>query len=134
MPAFDDAATIPSPPEEVWKILYDPARLPEWMAGVGSVSDVRDAAERTDFTLYPEGYPDFPMAQQIRASGDGHRITVSCLVSFLEFEWTLEEADGDATRLRVHVEIPEAEAHRLEDQRAAVRESLERLATVAPRG
>ena len=40
MPSFDDTAVIDSPPEEVWKLLYDPARFPEWMRGVGSVTDV----------------------------------------------------------------------------------------------
>jgi uncharacterized protein YndB with AHSA1/START domain len=134
MPAFDDATVIDSPPEEVWKWLHDPARLPEWMAGVGSVQDVRPQDGATDFTLYPEGYPDFPMAQQLTTSADNRRVTVSCQVSFLEFAFTLEEADGDRTQVSVHVEIPEAEAHRLADQRAAVRASLEQLATVAPRG
>ena len=133
MPSFDDAAVIDSAPEDVWKLLYDPARIPEWMIGVGSVTDVRAAADGADFTLYPDGYPDFPMPQRIRTSRNHRRVTVSCQVSFLEFEWTLAEADDDRTRLAVHVELPEAEAHRLDDQRAAVRASLERLATVAPR-
>jgi len=134
MPSFDDDALIESPPEEVWKLLHDPTRLGEWMHGIGSVADVRQADGGADYTLYPEGYPDFPMAQRLRTSRDGRRVVVSCLVSFLEFAWTLEEADGERTRLAVHVELPEAEAHRLDDQRAAVRASLERLATVAPRG
>lgn len=134
MPAFDDAAVIDSPPEEVWKLLHDPARLKEWMHGVGSVTDVRATDGGADYTLYPEGYPDFPMAQRIRSSGDRRRVTVSCQVSFLEFDWTLEESDGERTRLAVHVELPEEEAHRLDGQRAAVRASLERLAKVAPRG
>ena len=132
MPSFDDGAVIDSPPEEVWKLLHDPGRLPEWMDGVGSVEDVRAADGGREFTLYPEGYPDFPMAQRLTTTRDHRRVTVSCHVSFLEFAWTLEEADGDRTRLGVHVELPEAEAHRLADQRAAVRASLERLATVAP--
>jgi uncharacterized protein YndB with AHSA1/START domain len=134
MPSFDDGAVIDSPPEEVFKLLYDPARLPEWMVGVGSVTDVTGTDGGAEYTLYPEGYPDFPMGQAVRASRDRRRVTVSCHVSFLEFAWTLEEADEDRTRLGVHVEIPEAEAHRLADQRARVRASLERLATVAPRG
>ena len=134
MPSFDDAAVIDSAPEEVWKLLYDPARFPEWMRGVGSVTDVHVTPGGSEFTLFPEGYPDFPMPQRMRSSGDHRRVTVSCQVSFLEFEWTLEEADDARTRLAVHVELPEAEAHRLPDQRAAVRASLERLATVAPRG
>lgn len=134
MPAFDDTAVIDSPPEEVWKLLHDPGRMPEWMEGIGTIADVRAADGGADFTMYPEGYPDFPMAQQVRTSGDHRRVTVSCLISFLEFEWTLEAAHDERTRLAVHVELPEEEAHRLDDQRAAVRASLERLATVAPRG
>lgn len=133
MPGFDDGVMIPSPPEEVFKLLYDPVRLPEWMDGVGSIDDVRRTGAATDFTLYPEGYPDFPMAQRIESSADHRRVTVSCQVSFLEFAWTLEDTDP-GTRVSVHVELPEAEAHRLPDQRAAVRASLERLATAAPRG
>jgi hypothetical protein len=74
------------------------------------------------------------MAHRLRASGDHRRVTVSCQVSFLEFEWTLEEADGERTRLAVHVELPDAEAHRLDDLRVAIHASLGRLATVAPRG
>ena len=30
MPSFSDSTTTPSPPEEVWKILYDPSRFPHW--------------------------------------------------------------------------------------------------------
>jgi uncharacterized protein YndB with AHSA1/START domain len=134
MPGFDDAAVIDTTPEEVWKLLHDPDRLGEWMEGVGSIEDVRATGDGADFTLYPDGYPDFPMAQRIRTWSDHRRVTVSCQVSFLEFDWTLEEADGERTRLAVHVELPPAEAHRLEDQRAAVRASLERLAAVAPSG
>ncbi len=134
MPAFDDSVLIDSPPEEVFKLLHDPARLPDWMDGVGSVDDVRAAEDGADFTLYPEGYPEFPMAQSVRATGDGRRVTVSCHVSYLEFAWTLEEAAGNRTHVHVRVEIPEREAHRLDDQRRAVRASLDRLATVAPRG
>ena len=47
-------------------------------------------------------------------------MTVSCQVSDLVFEWRLEEEPGGGTRIAVHVEIPEAEAHRLDGQRAAV--------------
>ena len=82
--------------------------------------------------MYPEGYPDFPMPQELRTSGDGHRLTISCLVSYLVFEWRLEAA-GDGTRIAVHVEIPEEEAHRLDTQRGAVSASLRSLATLAAR-
>ena len=126
MPTFDDSATSAAPVEEVWKLLYDPTRFPEWWAGVETVE--RDSAD--GFTMYPQGYPDFPMPQSMRTDGDGHRLTVSCQVSYLVFEWRLEALD-DGTRIAVHVDIPEEEAHRLDTQRGAVSASLRSLAALA---
>jgi len=83
-----------------------------------------------EYTMYPEGYPDFPMAQLLDTRRDEQRVTVSCLVSDLRFEWRLEPA-GAGTRITVDVEIPEAEAHRLEQQREVIQGSLRRLAEVA---
>jgi uncharacterized protein YndB with AHSA1/START domain len=125
LPTFDDNTTTSAPVEEVWKLLYDPTRFPEWWAGVETVEVGGDG-----FTMYPRGYPDFPMPQQLRTDGDGHRLTVSCLVSYLVFEWRLEAVDT-GTRIAVHVEIPEEEAHRLATQRGAVSASLRSLATLA---
>jgi uncharacterized protein YndB with AHSA1/START domain len=127
MPEFSDSAQTPAPPEEVWKLLYDPARFPEWWAGVETV-------EPSDggYTMYPQGYPDFPMPQQFETSSDGRGVKISCLVSDLRYEWRLEEADG-GTRIVVEVEIPEQEAHRLDTQRGAVARSLANLAALASR-
>ena len=58
------------------------------------------------------------MPQNLRTDADGKRVTVPCLVSDLVFAWQLEPLE-DGTRIAVHVEIPEAEAFRLDDQRAA---------------
>jgi uncharacterized protein YndB with AHSA1/START domain len=126
LPTFDDSTTTTAPVEEVWKLLYDPSRFPEWWEGVATIEPNGPA----DFTLYPKGYPDFPMPQQLRAEGDSHRLTISCLVSYLVFEWRLETL-GDGTRIAVHVEIPEEEAHRLEGQRGVVSASLRSLAALA---
>jgi uncharacterized protein YndB with AHSA1/START domain len=123
VPSFHDSATSPSPPEEVWKLLYDPARFPDWWAGIETV-EIKDGPE---YTMYPDGYPDFPMAQLLDTQSDQHRVTVSCLVSDLRFEWQLEP-EGDGTLITVDVEIPEAEAHRLDGQREVIRLSLQRLA------
>jgi uncharacterized protein YndB with AHSA1/START domain len=131
MPTFDDAATTAAPPEEVWKVLYDPTRFPEWWRGVATVEPAAPESGG-DFTMYPDGYPDFPMPQSLRADADGRRVTISCLVSDLVFEWRLEPLDGDeGTRIAVHVEIPEAEAHRLDGQRDVVSASLRALAALA---
>ena len=131
MPTFDDSTTTSAPVEEVWKLLYDPARLVEWMDGIERV-EPHGTDGKGDVTIWPDGYPDFPMPQTLRTDSDGHRVTISCLVSDLVFEWQLEplEAD-DGTRISVHVEIPEEEAARLDDQRSAVSASLRSLAEMA---
>jgi uncharacterized protein YndB with AHSA1/START domain len=126
MPSFHDTASSPAPPEEVWKLLYDPARFPDWWAGVETV----EVGGEGEYTMYPDGYPDFPMAQLLDTQREEQRVTVSCLVSDLRFEWRLE-ARGEGTLITVDVEIPEAEAQRLESQRALIGESLRALARIA---
>jgi uncharacterized protein YndB with AHSA1/START domain len=128
MPSFHDSADTPAAPEEVWKLLYDPARFPDWWAGIGTV-DVKADGE---YTMYPDGYPDFPMAQLLETKRDQQRVTVSCLVSDLCFEWRLEPLAGErGTRISVDVEIPEAEAERLDAQRDVISASLTKLARLA---
>jgi uncharacterized protein YndB with AHSA1/START domain len=129
MPTFDDSATTAAPVEDVWKLLYDPSRFPDWWEGVETVEPAGHEA-RGDFTIYPAGYPDFPMPQALRATADGRGVTVSCLVSDLVFEWKLEPLE-EGTRIGVHVEIPEREAHRLDAQRGVVSASLRSLAALA---
>jgi uncharacterized protein YndB with AHSA1/START domain len=139
MPSFDDTTVTQAPPEEVWKILYDPYRFPEWWTGIETVEHAEKkatvSADDTDYTIYPTGYPDFPMPQSMRTVSSERRVVVSCLVSDLRFEWTLEPlADGLETRIGVHVDIPEAEAHRLEGQREAISTALAGLADLAAAG
>jgi Polyketide cyclase / dehydrase and lipid transport len=126
MPAFHDTAVSPAPPEEVWKALYDPRRFPDWWVGIETVEAVRDGG----YTAYPDGYPDFPMAQLLRTDQQGRKVVISCLVSDLRFEWRLS-AEGVGTRIDVDVEIPEHEAARLETQRECIAKSLRKLAAVA---
>jgi Polyketide cyclase / dehydrase and lipid transport len=129
MPTFDDSTLADAPVEEVWKLLHDPARMVDWLDGVERIEPTGHEG-RGDVTLYPDGYPDFPMPQNLRTDGDGRRVTISCLVSDLVFEWRLE-ALGEATRIAVHVEIPEREAFRLDGQREAISASLRSLAALA---
>jgi uncharacterized protein YndB with AHSA1/START domain len=126
MPSFNDSVTSEAPPEEVWKLLYDPARFPDWWTGIDAV-EIRDQGE---YILYPAGYPDFPMPQLLDTQRDQNRVTVSCLVSDLRFEWRLEP-NGDGTLVTVDVEIPDTEAHRLDNQREIVHTSLTRLSQLA---
>jgi uncharacterized protein YndB with AHSA1/START domain len=130
MPSFHDNAQTSAPPEEVWKLLYDPSRFPEWWAGIATVEV--GAGEDGKYTIYPDGYPDFPMAQLLDTAREQHRVTVSCLVSDLRYDWTLEPLEsGVGTRISVDVEIPEAEAARLEDQKRTIGASLANLAKLS---
>jgi Polyketide cyclase / dehydrase and lipid transport len=129
MPAFHDSADAQAPPEEVWKLLYDPSRFPDWWAGIGTV-EVGDGDG--SYTMYPAGYPDFPMAQLLDTAREQQRVTVSCLVSDLRFVWSLEPlTDINGTRITVDVEIPEQEAARLDAQRETIRVSLANLAALS---
>jgi uncharacterized protein YndB with AHSA1/START domain len=126
MPSFHDTVTSAAPPEDVWKLLYDPSRFPDWWTGIGTI-EVKDGGE---YTMYPDGYPDFPMAQLLDTHREQQRVSVSCLVSDLRFEWRLKP-DGEGTLVTVDVEIPDTEAHRLETQREVIRTSMQRLAQLA---
>jgi hypothetical protein len=126
MPTFDHAVVSSAAPEEVWKLLYDPARFPEWWAGIGSVA----TGGTGDYTMFPDGYPDFPMPQTLEISQENGSVKISCLVSDLCFDWRLRPS-GTGTEISVHVEIPDSEAHRLDTQRDIIRQSLIRLADLA---
>jgi uncharacterized protein YndB with AHSA1/START domain len=128
MPSFHDSAVTAADAQEVWKLLYDPARFPDWWAGIGAVEKDSEAGS---YTMYPAGYPDFPMAQLLDSAREEGRVTVSCLVSDLRFEWALEPLASGGTRISVDVEIPEAEAARLADQRETIRASLAKLAELS---
>jgi uncharacterized protein YndB with AHSA1/START domain len=104
MPSFADTGPSPAPPEEVWKLLCDPSRFPDWWPGADSL--------------------------EVRSVRDGNRLVISCQVSGVRFEWRLEP-DNDGTRIDVLVDIPEEEAFRVDEQREEVRASLVRLAEVA---
>ena len=127
MPTFADVTTSTAPVEEVWKLLYDPSRFPEWWEGMETVP----SRARTGSRCTHAAIRTFRCHRHCPSDDDGHRVTISCLVSYLVFEWRLEPTPQDGTRIEVHVEIPEAEAHRLDTQREGVSASLRSLAALA---
>jgi uncharacterized protein YndB with AHSA1/START domain len=129
MPGFALSAGCGAPVEEVWKLLFDPSRFPQWWAGVETVR----AGPPGEFTLWPTGYPDFPMPQKLEVDRAGERITISCQVSDIEIVWQLAE-DGAGTSIHVRVSLPEHEARRLDGQRQLIGESLRRLTELAEAG
>jgi len=117
VPEFTIRAVCRSPAEEVWKLLYDPHRFSEWWCGTERVEGVAgDSAIR-----YMAEWPDFPYPTRVTARSDGTRVMISCLVSDIVQEWTLEP-DQRGCVVRLRVEVPATEAARL----ASVRDELER--------
>lgn len=129
MPGFEQTARCRAPAEEVWKLLYDPARFPEWWAGVERVEGTGggDTVHR-----YTGAWPGFAYPTRVSGDRDGSRVTVSCLLSDILHEWTLEPA-AEGCLVRLRVEIPVDEADRLEAVRAELLASLPRLVRSAER-
>lgn len=128
MPSFSRTITTTGPVEEVWKLLHDPSRFPEWWEGIETVQVREVGSGETAYTMWPDGYPDFPMDQRLEQSPG--RVTISCLVSDLMFTWQLQEA-ASGTAIAVTVELPEREAHRVPTQERLVEASLGTLARLA---
>ena len=127
MPAFEETAVCRAPAEEVWKLLHDPARFPEWWAGVERVDVSGDGVAR-----YMEEWPDFAYPTRISESLEGGRVTVSCLLSDISHNWALSPAESGC-RVEVRVEVPDAEAGRMEAAREEMRASIPRLVAAAER-
>jgi uncharacterized protein YndB with AHSA1/START domain len=126
MPGFTMTRRTRAPVEEVWKLLFDPTRFPEWWAGMETVH----VDDSDTYTMWPDGYPDFPMPQRLRTDRAAGKITISCQVSDIDVTWQLS-ATADGTAVSVNVELPEAEAHRLHGQREMIAASLQALADLA---
>jgi uncharacterized protein YndB with AHSA1/START domain len=127
VPDFTLSAACAAPPEEVWKLLHDPARFPEWWAGLDRVERAPGAEEET---FYRSAWPDFAYPTRVAARQEGRTIIVSCQVSHVDQEWVLEP-DGAGCRVQVRVSYPEAEAARLEQFRQEAAGSLPRLVALA---
>jgi uncharacterized protein YndB with AHSA1/START domain len=126
MPGFTLSASCRAPIEEVWKLLFDPARFPDWWAGIQTVR--KDAPGQ--FTQWPTGYPDFPMPQKLKVDQVNERVTISCQISDIDIVWQLAE-NGTGTAIRVTVSLPDREAHRLDGQHQIIEESMRHLTALA---
>lgn len=126
MPTFTMTATCRAPAEEVFKLLWDPNRFPDWWAGMARVETGADG----EVTRYMAEWPDFAYPTTVRCGREGSRVTISCLLSDIAQEWTLEP-HPEGCEVRVRVDVPDAEAARTDAQRAEVGASLDRLVTLA---
>ena len=125
---FDDSARSEAPPEDVWKILYDPARFTEWWEGMETTS-----VGEGEFTLQQVGVPELQIPNRLEVRDEGSAVVISCLLHDFVYDWRLESLDGGkATRISVQVAIPDEKAERFEaHQRAMIGASVRRLARIA---
>jgi uncharacterized protein YndB with AHSA1/START domain len=126
MPEFTLTGEAHAPVEEVWKLLFDPSRFPEWWAHVDAVR-VGSAGEHM---VWYDGSPDFPMPRRLRADRVEGRVSISCQVSDIDFSWQLAE-HGDGTQITARVELPAAMAYLFDEQRETIATSLTNLAELA---
>ena len=127
MVTFDEQAVCTAPAEEVFKLLWDPTRYAEWWAGMARSEVAGDEVVR-----FMEAWPDFPYPTRVDASRETGCVAISCLLSDIVHEWRLEPHPAGCL-VAVHVELPDAEAHRLEDQQREIGASLTGLVSAAER-
>ena len=125
MPAFEQSTVCRAPAEEVWKLLHDPARFPDWWAGLERVEAGGGGVAR-----YMQAWPDFAYPTRVSTRREQGRVTISCLLSDIRQDWTLSR-HPNGCRVQVRVELPEPEAERLAAVRAEVQVSLPRLVAIA---
>jgi carbon monoxide dehydrogenase subunit G len=101
MPGFILTDTAAAPVEDVWKLLFDPSRFPEWWAGIETVQVDGEGA----LTVWQSGYPDFPLPQNLRTDPATGRVTMSCQTFDVEVSWQLAE-HGEDTRITVTADVP----------------------------
>ena len=124
MPAFTEERVCAAPAEEVWKLLYDPWRYPEWWTGTDAVAEEGGGVVRhSDGQVWPT---------VVEAGRVREQVVISCVLTDIVFRWTLSP-DAGGCRVRLDVAIPDREASRLGMQETAMRESIERLARAAER-
>ena len=122
MASIDDQADTVAGPEEVFKLLYDPMQFPRWWGCM-----------QIEGNPAPSTHPDFGLPRVLSSSRSDGRVTVSCSLANIVFEWLLEELAEGGTRIAVHVEVPDAYRLDLDGQRAVIGMSLRQLADVAAR-
>jgi hypothetical protein len=125
---FDHSATSDAPPEEVWKLLYDPARFSEWWEGM-QTTEVGDGA----FVFTPDEQPDLRVPHLLDTRHDEDAVVISCLRHDVVFEWRLVPSGRDGTHISVRLEAPDEKARIFANQRRAIAISVERLAELAAR-
>ena len=120
MPRFDEIAESDAPPEAVWKLLYDPEQFSRWW-GCFEAGDLAQLSS----------HPAFPMPRVVASDRTEGRISVSCLVRDIAFDWRLAERPSGGTRIELAVTVPDSYGFDIGSQRNVIVFSVGRLARLA---
>ena len=120
MASFDDAADTGAPPEEVFKLLYNPKQFSRWWGCM-----------QIEGNPAPSKHPDFGLPRVVSSSQRDGRVTITCSLAEIVFDWRLDGRPQGGTTIAVHVEVPDAYQLDLEGQKAVIGMSLRQLAEVA---
>jgi hypothetical protein len=124
----EETAVCRAPALEVWKLLQDPLRYPEWWDGLVEAEATADGVTRWMGAL--PGVP-IPTRVELRRAAGG--VVIRCEVTGIVHVWTLEPAQ-EGCRVRLRAAVPAQEADRwLDQQRTEARASLPRLVQAAER-
>ena len=122
----EETAVCRAPVLEVWKLLQDPMRYPEWWDGLVEAQATPDGVTRWMGAL-----PGVPIPTRIELRRAAAGIVIRCEVTGIVHLWTLEPVrEGCRVRLRAAVPGQEADTW-LEHQRVEARASLPRLVRAA---
>lgn len=130
MPVVSAGALCAAAPIDVWRLVHDPCRLHEWMADTERAGPPDEDGVVTRFLT---GWPEYPMPTRVTSTARGGGVTISCLVSDIEFRIALSE-DPRGCRVELEARIPEAEAARADAMLALIQASVERIVSVTAGG
>jgi DNA-binding SARP family transcriptional activator len=125
---LEEEAVCRAPALEVWKLLQDPLRYPEWWEGLVEAERTADG-----LTRWMGAMPGVPIPTRVDLRRAGSSVVIRCEVTGIVHVWALQPAP-QGCRVRLRAAVPANEADRwLEQQRGEVRASLPRLVRAAER-
>ena len=128
MAGFALSAVCRAPALEVFKLLHDPSRYPDWWEGMDRIESADGGGD--EVSRFMSEWPDFAYPTALSRSGADGVIRISCLLSDIVQEWRIAPHEGGCAVL-VRIELPEAEAGREGAQREEVGGSLRNLVALA---
>lgn len=125
---FELRVACRAPALEVFKLLHDPSRFPDWWEGMERVEATAGSAD--EVRRFMSQWPEFAYPTRLSHTGADGGVRISCLLSDIVHDWRIEP-DPDGCVVRVSVELPAAEAAREGSQRGEAAASLRNLVALA---